>query len=115
MRQAVIIRTTGLTELVNLDEAKDQLKFMQEVVGGWIEAVDVQDNMTLWCNEEGKLMGLDPNYVAVSKTSAHEVLMPGDIIAGDVIITGGTGSDGETLGLTTEQVAVLLDKAGAVN
>jgi len=107
MRNAVIIKTSGQPEVVDLDQQDNELAYLQGVVGGYIEAVDVRDDMTLWCNEEGKIMGLVPNYNAMEKTSAHDVLMPGDIIAGNVIITGGTGDEGETLGLSEAQVLEL--------
>lgn len=108
MRNAVIIKVSGQTEIVDLDKADNELELLQGVVGGWVQPVDVKEDMTLWCNEEGKIMGLVPNLQAMDKTSAHEVLMPGDIIAGDVIVTGGTDGEGETLGLTTSQVAELM-------
>lgn len=109
MKQAVIIKTTGERKTVDLeDPSKSELSIMQEVVGGWVEPVDVADGMTLWCNEEGKIQGLPSNYPAMQSTSAGEFLMPGDVIAGDVIITGGTDDEGDTLGLTEDQVSALM-------
>lgn len=108
MRNAVIIKTSGNPEVVDLDSAPNELELLQGVVGGWVEAVDVKEGMTLWCNEEGKLRGLIPNFNAMRKTSAHDVLMPGDIIAGDVIITGEPDDEGRTLGLDEAQVSELM-------
>lgn len=108
MRNAVVIKTSGTPEVVDLDIVEDELAFLQGVVGGFIQAVPASDNATLWCNEEGKIMGLLPNYNAMSRTSAHEVLLPGDILAGDIVVTGGFDDEGETLGLSEEQVAQYL-------
>lgn len=37
------------------------LKAMQEIVGGYIEAVGLPNNYVLVCNEEGLLLDLPPN------------------------------------------------------
>lgn len=109
MKHAVIIKTTGERKVVDLgDPSNSELSILQEVVGGWVQPVDIADDMTLWCNEEGKLLGLPMNYPAMNSTSASEVLMPGDVIAGDVIITGGTDDEGDTLGLREDQVSALM-------
>lgn len=43
-------------------EIDSGLRSMQEVVGGYIQAVyPFEDDVAIVCNEEGKLMGLPPN------------------------------------------------------
>ena len=37
------------------------LEAFQEAVGGYIETVTIQDGVVIICNEEGRLMGLQPN------------------------------------------------------
>lgn len=37
------------------------LEAFQEAVGGYIETVTIQDGVVIICNEEGRLMGLEPN------------------------------------------------------
>lgn len=37
------------------------LKPMQDIVGGYIENVTLEDGLGLICNEEGRLTGLPPN------------------------------------------------------
>ena len=63
------------------------LKAMQEMVGGYIEVVYL-DDICLVCNEEGKLMGLEGNR-----------RVGGDIIAGTFFLAGdnreGDGAEGE--------------------
>lgn len=39
----------------------DKLEDYQEIVGGWIESVTLSSDVILICNEEGKIMGLEPN------------------------------------------------------
>ncbi|MGD0121709.1 MAG: DUF3846 domain-containing protein [Candidatus Limnocylindrales bacterium] len=83
-----------------------ELEDLQQAVGGYVEAVDFHiagSAATLWINEEGKLVS-DPE-----RNFKAELICPlaGDWIAGDVAFTGGVGPEGETLGLTTSQVAEL--------
>ena len=39
------------------------LEAFQKAVGGYIEAVTISPNLVVICNEEGRLMGLEPNVV----------------------------------------------------
>lgn len=67
------------------------LAAMQQMVGGYIEIVCL-DDACLICNEEGKLIGLDGNR-----------RVGDDIIAGTFFIAGDTG-DGDLCSLTQEQL-----------
>lgn len=70
----------------------NDLKSMQEVVGGYIEEVMLDDGTVLICNEEGKLRGLKPNR-----------RVGNDIIAGTFFIAGDDGSE-DFVSLTDEQI-----------
>lgn len=63
-----------------IDYIGNDLKSMQEVVGGYIEEVMLDDEAVLICNEEGKLRGLKPNR-----------RVGNDIIAGTFFIAGDKG------------------------
>lgn len=67
------------------------LAAMQEMVGGYIEVVAL-DDACLICNEEGKLAGLEGNR-----------RVGDDIIAGTFFLAGDTG-DGDFCSLTPEQL-----------
>lgn len=70
-----------------------QLEWLQKQVGGYIETVPVEPldaKLLLICNEEGKLMGLEPN-----------VCIAGDIIMGTIVIVSYKGE--EMVHLTEEQ------------
>lgn len=74
---------------------------LQERVGGYIEAVSSDDDqVTLWINEEGKLMGLPVNELG---TTLWHVLSPGmagvDVLCGPVVVSGGTDPEGDTLSI----------------
>ena len=48
---------------------KNELKEMQELVGGYIETVMFTDNLIIVCNEEGRLIPLPKNFSSPSKPS----------------------------------------------
>ncbi len=55
----------------------NELKELQQTVGGYIETISLLSNMVLIVNEEGKLMGLPYNF------GTHD-----DILVGTVIVAG---------------------------
>lgn len=73
----------------------NDLASMQEVVGGYIEAVTLNQNLVLICNEEGKLQGLESNRAVGN-----------DIIAGTFFVTR-TTAEGEFTDLTDSDVELL--------
>lgn len=48
----------GLAEVV---EIENDLASLQKEVGGYIETLPLVDDITIVCNEEGKINGLKPN------------------------------------------------------
>ncbi len=71
-------------------EIEDNLEEYQKIVGGYIETVPFDIKQVLVCNEEGKLEELESN-----------LLVPGDLIVGTVIVVGTTGAEFRSL-LPTE-------------
>lgn len=82
-------------------ERRDELKQLQTFVGGWIEAVEgANGSLTFWVNEEGKLNGLPFNARATSMWWQSWPEIAGlDVLCGDVVLTGGADSNGDTLSL----------------
>ncbi|EQB86594.1 hypothetical protein J2Z44_002333 [Clostridium punense] len=68
------------------------LASMQKIVEGLIQAVDLDENTSLVCNEEGKLIGLEGNR-RVGR----------DIIAGTFFLCG-FNEEGEFTSLNDEQI-----------
>jgi hypothetical protein len=85
--------------LVNIGEKPVAVEFentyknLCRFVEGRLEAVYLDRNICLFCNEEGKLLGLDGN----------RNLSNGDVIAGNFIIVGDNG-EGENISLTDNQI-----------
>ena len=73
------------------------------VLGGWLEPAPSHESVTVWCNEEGKALGLPVNRLAMDvwiRWDVYHCLTVGrDWLAGNVVVTGGAGPDGETLDL----------------
>ena len=90
-----VVKKPGLSPEVV--EIADELDHWKDIVGGYLEAIPFgNDGIILWCNEEGKLLGLPANIV----TKYH-------IIVGNVFFTR-SDEYGEIGSLTEEDVKMLL-------
>ena len=63
------------------DDGGYTLEQLQEIVGGYIEIIPIQDHRIMVLNEEGKLKGLAVNYGATQEANLEY-----DMIVGDVLI-----------------------------
>jgi len=109
MKTALRINTDFTTEVLDIET--DSLKKLQEAVGGWVQAADLRDDLTLWCNEEGKLInGMLTNVIGTHLWEKSFGMT--DVIMGDIVFTGGTDDDGDNLGLPTAWLVQLQELAG---
>ena len=99
-QKAVIISTEGHKSVVEFEFGKSY-QLLSDAVGGMIECVSLKD-ADLWCNENGIAEGLELNMIASAIYS--DAFNASNPILGNVIITGSVDAEGETLGLTDEQV-----------
>lgn len=106
MKSAIIIKTTGETEIVDI--ANDELATLQKAVGGYIEAVALNDNLTMWLNEEGKVEGLPHNPLAQHFFDLRFGTGV-DYIVGNAVFTGGADENGETMGLENDTISRLVE------
>ena len=104
-QKAVIISTEGHKSVVEFEFGKSY-ELLSNAVGGMIECVGLKD-ADLWCNENGIAEGLELNMIASAIYS--EAFNASSPILGNVIITGSVDAEGETLGLTDEQVTYWLE------
>ena len=78
----------------------ESLKDMQQIVDGYIELFEVTESgIDLFCNEEGKLLSLEPNRYFSELA---------DVICGTIIAIGHDG-EGAAVSLTEEQVMEALN------
>ena len=76
-------------EKARIAEIDNSLETLQSIVGGYIECIyPFDDNVGIICNEEGKLIGLDPNRAL--KDDEGNIY---DIIFGTFIVAGLTEDD----------------------
>ena len=71
---------------------KTKLENLQEAVGGLVEIIDIEDNVCILCNEEGKLTGLEGNRA-----------LGEDILVGTFYVCG-SNNEGELTSLTDSQI-----------
>ena len=74
----------------------NELKVLQDLVGGYIETLKIADNVVMIFNEEGKLLDLAPNFFVGAIA---------DVILGPVIIAG---EDGDEFTSLTEDDAAFI-------
>jgi hypothetical protein len=82
-----------MDEPAALRDIEPTLEEFQELVGGMIESLPTVPG---YANEEGLLIGL-PYNMRASTIANHDLV-------GDVVFTGGVGSDGEDLPVSDEFV-----------
>lgn len=63
-------------------EIESGLRALQDEVQGSIEVVCLEPGVILYCNEEGKFNGMQPNRK-----------LPGDVIYGPFFVVGAQGED----------------------
>jgi Domain of unknown function (DUF3846) len=85
MATALLIKTTGEVEVTTVPE-ENGYQVLNELCGGWIDCVRNED-IVGYVNDEGLLIGLDPNVLA-------SVLF-GRPLVGDVVVLGALSEEGE--------------------
>lgn len=108
--KALHVKTNGETQVVTLPENNSYLA-LKEMVGGWMDAVTLEDSV-VYVHDEGLLIeGMEPNVFATFLT--------GRVIMGDVVIVGSLNAkgyhDGENHDVPTEIVEMAEMKALAMN
>ena len=74
-------------------EIENNLSTLQNYVGGLIDIVEIEEDVDIIINDEGKLLGLSPNLVLYEFR---------DIIVGDFLVVG--QKNGETISLSEEKI-----------
>lgn len=78
----VIYKEPG--KLAQIRTINNDLKTMHGLVEGYIEVVNIEKDVALICNEEGKLLDLEPN-IYVNGIN--------DTVVGPIILAGVSGED----------------------
>ena len=79
-------------------EVEDDLETYQKIVGGYIEGIGKTiTDVFLFCNEEGKLLQLEPNFI-----------YHGDLIVGTVFAVR-SDSEGNFVSVTQEDIEMFME------
>lgn len=81
-----------------IKEVEHTLKNLQQLVGGLIEYINLEDDIDIICNEEGKLRNLEFNRIVEN-----------NIIAGTFIIVGVNQKKGATISIPENKIKKYLD------
>jgi hypothetical protein len=100
----VIIIEAGVPELKVIEKFEHSLENLQKFVGGYIDAVRVDESITIWIHDEGKILELKPNFYLTDQDGK-----PYDIVVGDALIAG-TDSEGETVSLTDKEIEEIQER-----
>lgn len=106
-KHAIVLDTDG--NFSDLNFRMESLRSLQEAVGGWVQAVDFRDDLTMWVNEEGKLNNLPLNPIA-TRIWTH-FFGETDFIVGNAVFTGGTDENGDTMFIGEEAETLLKELA----
>ena len=74
-------------------EIENSLEAMQELVGGYIEMIELENRNYLVCNEEGKIRNLPYNKYVTDEGTDGKTYIIGDIYGNYFIV--GVNNDGE--------------------
>ena len=107
--RVVTLLLDGTVNWVDLGFSAEIYPFLSQTVGGYIEAVPLETNCTMYINEEGKLRGLPINYVA--NLLAHKLnsgLREYDYIVGNAVICGPLDGAGYDTSMTEQEYATIV-------
>lgn len=105
--KVILIPVSDAPKVIELDGRTVPYDTINESVEGWIEHVGLDDDKSMWVNEEGKVDNLPYNPLATLLWEQNYGYT--DVIVGPALITGGTDEEGETLGLTDVEVSEVLE------
>lgn len=110
---ALVIPAGSESAELRLIRANDG-EVLRALVGGWLQALNVTGDATMFLNEDGKAAGLVDNPVATRLAIAGPGLFPGDYIAGTVVVVGKRpeGEMGEVCADVPQSVLDLCGRAG---
>ncbi|MFC9035425.1 DUF3846 domain-containing protein [Streptomyces arboris] len=104
---ALILRTNGEFEIIDWPKG-NHLPILYTGIGcTHVDAVDISPRLSMWIDDSGLINGSPVNRAATILYAIHQE--PHQHYHGDVIITGGVDHEGETLGLTNDEIASLIE------
>lgn len=111
MIKGIVIPANEDQPITVLDYEQSDIDAIQNVVGGYFEAVEAPDaDLTFWINEEGKFISVPPNRRATSLLWAvNPAWINHDILMGDVLLSGGADAHGNTKSVPADILQMMFD------
>lgn len=81
-----------------IKEIEHTIENLQSIVGGLLEFVNLEEDVDIICNEEGKILNLEFNRS-----------LGNDVIVGTFIIVGLNYNNGETISIPNNKIQKYLD------
>jgi hypothetical protein len=107
MSNELTVITKKVGKQLVFEKMEHTLENMQAKVGGYLEAVSLPMDITMWVNDSGLIDGLPLNLIIfVEGEEVHH-------ICGDVIFTS-VDDEGETISLNKEQMTWIVNKTKVV-
>lgn len=92
----IVVKKAGYApEIIKTNEIS--LELMQKLVGGLIDRFYIGEGIDMWLNDEGKLLGLEPNMLLLDEDGIA------DLVVGDVFFAS-SDEEGNTIGLNSDQL-----------
>ncbi|MET8347344.1 DUF3846 domain-containing protein [Streptomyces microflavus] len=104
---ALIIRTDGSFEVIDWPTENHLPILYKGIDCTHVDAVDISRRLTMWIDDSGLINGAPINRAATILYAIHKE--PHQHYHGNVVITGGVDHEGETLGLTNDEIASLIE------
>lgn len=87
MKENFIVKTDGSKHVITPKNGKKfELEELQEIVGGYIQAIRLSESQSMIVNENGKLYNLEHNAEASVIAHSYRAIFDNDFIVGDVAI-----------------------------
>lgn len=87
MKENFIVKTDGSKHVITPKNGKKfELEELQEIVGGYIQAIRLSESQSMIVNENGKLYNLEHNAEASFIAHSYRAIFDNDFIVGDVAI-----------------------------
>lgn len=87
MKENFIVKTDGSKHVITPKNGKKfELEELQEIVGGYIQAIRLSESQSMIVNENGKLYNLEHNAEASVIAHSYCAIFDNDFIVGDVAI-----------------------------
>lgn len=90
---------------IDFKEVPNELESYHDIVGGYIDYVNIKDELGFYCNDEGLLENLPTSLMLVGSGDNNEPTITGRI-AGDIAFVH-HNNEGETVSLTDDDIKLL--------